>query len=81
MSDALIHICHSVTSHSAAMMMAGGAVGCFLHCAGTCALCLSGGSALSVAFFKLCAFIVRRLAPVLLAFAASLPILSRSLTS
>jgi len=71
MAATLLHICHHIAGHRAAYMAAGGAVGCFLHCAGTCALCLSGGAALGAAFVKSCRMVASRLAPALFAFGAS----------
>lgn len=80
MADVLIRICRGVAGHPDTMMMAGGAAACIFHCLGTCALCLSGGTALGASLFKSCEFVVARLAPALLIFTTTLHFLSRSIS-
>ena len=65
MIDPLQHICHTVTGREATFMVVG-SVGCFLHCAGSCALCLSGGTTLGMALYRSFQLVVSRLAPALI---------------
>lgn len=77
MLPTFIPICHATLGHPPVLwsLMAGGVAGCVFHCVGTCALCLSGGTALGAAFFKSCRMIVSRLAPALMVFGSSLLLL------
>lgn len=65
MTANLIHICHSTFGSAAWPLMAGGALGCAIHCGGICALCLSGGTALGAAFVNACRLAVRHVLPAL----------------
>ena len=78
MTAPFVHICHSLTGHPAALMMAGGTVGCVLHCVGTCALCLTGGTVAGASFYTASQMFISRLAPALLAFTTPILLLSRS---
>jgi len=79
-TEALSHICHAIRGNHAVLMVAGGTLGCFFHCVGTCALCLSGGTALGTTFYKLSQLLVRHIAPTLLILSMPSLLLTRSLS-
>ena len=70
MSDALFPIGHASFGQHPAFWsaLAGGALGCLLHCGGVCLLCLSGGAILGRASLETSRLIVGHLLPALFIF-------------
>ncbi|MGB9151672.1 MAG: hypothetical protein WCD70_01125 [Alphaproteobacteria bacterium] len=65
----LIPICRAVHPHASLWpLVAGGALGCVIHCAGVCALCVSGGTAAGTGFYKTSRLAAEHLLPALFVF-------------
>lgn len=71
MYNHLLRICHTTIQHGGPLMILG-SVGCFVHCVGTCALCVSGGSVLGRAFAVTCQMAIRHVWPALISFSSVL---------
>jgi len=73
MTQAVWHICRSLSAHHGAWsLMAGGmTIACVVHCVGVCALCVSGSTAVGMAFYKSLLLVTRRLGPALFVCSAS----------
>lgn len=72
MNPSYLHICHAVLHHEgyAWPLMTGGFIGCTVHCASVCLLCVSSGAGVGIGFATACRDVARHLLPALIGLGA-----------